>query len=504
MKTNLVPNDSGAVPRSTGILCGLLLGVMVISGAAEIMPAPLAHPHVKDRILIQRKKQTSLTALDGLHLRNGSRIIRTFDPLSRLQSVAVPPGKTVSNLIASYRASGLVEFAEPDYIAHISSSPNDPKYLDGTLWGLNNTGQNGGTPDADIDAPEAWDVLNSASNIVVAVLDTGVRATHEDLAANMWINPQDGGHGFNALVPASSPNDDNGHGTLVSGILGGVGNNGKGMVGVAWRVQIMACKCLDSAGNGTGSDIIACIDYARTNGAKVINASFDTTGYSEAMSNAIASARAAGIIFVASAGNNTANLDLAPRYPSSYDIDNIVSVGYTTRSNTLGRFSNYGVTNVDLAAPGASIYSTFFPADNSYLGSPSLEGTSFAAPYVTGAFALMLAKFPGEDYQQLIRRVLQATDPLPALAGKCATGGLLNLRKALSPPITLAITQGANHQPTQVQVTGGPNRICVIEYSTNLVTWFPIYTNTTSTSGSFNFTENPSDASRFYRAVSTP
>src|SRR5262249_59868845 len=177
---------------------------------------------------------------------------------------------------------------------------------------------------------------------------TGVRYTHEDLATNMWVNPQDGGHGWNALNNTNDPKDDNGHGTLMSGILGGAGNNGKGVVGVAWRVQIMACKCLDASGNGGDSDIIACIDYARTNGARVITASFDSPTYSQALSNAIVSAPDAGMIFFASCGNNAANIDVNPRYPACYDIDNIVSVAYSTRNDTLGTFSNYGATNVDL------------------------------------------------------------------------------------------------------------------------------------------------------------
>src|SRR5439155_927608 len=158
------------------------------------------------------------------------------------QVLSVPEGETVPGLIAKYQRSGLVEFAEPDYTARVFATPNDPKFLDGTLWGLNNLGQNGGTADADIDAPEGWDVLTSASNIVVAVLDTGVRYTHEDRAANMWVNPNGGGHGTNALDGTNDPSDENGtgHGTLVAGILGAVGNNGKGVTGVAWQVQIMA------------------------------------------------------------------------------------------------------------------------------------------------------------------------------------------------------------------------------------------------------------------------
>jgi subtilisin family serine protease len=464
-----------------------------------------------DRILIQPKAAFSPTALANFHAALKVEVLRTFERISHLQILRVPDGETVPGLITRYQQSGLVEFAEPDFLVHAAATtPNDPKYLDGTLWGLNNVGQNGGTADADIDAPEAWDVLTSASNIVVAVLDTGVRYTHEDLAANMWVNPNDGGHGFNALTGTSAPIDDNGHGTLMAGILGAVGDNGKGVVGVAWRVQIMAAKCLDGAGNGSDSDLITCIDYARTNGARVINMSLDSNAYSQSLSNAIYSARNDGIIFVASCGNGppSVNVDVTPRYPSCYNIDNIVSVAYTDHNDALGFLSNYGATNVDLAAPGDQVYSTYALSDTSYYPPSFLNvaGTSYAAAYVSGGFALMLAKYPTETYQQIIARVLNATDPLPSLAGKCVTGGRLNLRKALSPPISLTAITAVGGGPFQLRVSSDPNRTCVIEFSANLADWSPISTNITSESGTFDFTDDQRTNStpRFFRAVSDP
>jgi subtilisin family serine protease len=478
------------------------------TGAAQLLnPNETgASAYRPDRILIQPKARTTRSALTQLHATQQGEVLKSFEGMRRLQIVRVPAGETVESLLAKYRQSGLVEFAEPDYAVHMAATPNDPKFLDGTLWGLHNTGQSGGTADADIDAPEAWDVLTSASNVIVAVLDTGVRYTHEDLAANMWTNPTDGGHGLNAITGTNNPNDDQGHGTLVSGILGAVGNNGKGLAGVAWRVQIMACKCLDSSGNGNDSDVIECIDYARTNGARIITASLDSPSFSQALSNAVLAAREAGILFVASAGNNTANIDLNPRYPASYDIDNIISVAYTTRTDALGSLSNYGATNVDLAAPGAAMYSTFFASDTSYLGAPSIQGTSFAAPYVAGALALMLTKFSSENYQQIIERLLNATDPIPALTGKCATGGRLNVRKALSPPITLALIGSAGGGSFPMRVSGGPNRQIVIEFTTDLTTWTPVFTNTTSAAGTFDFEDVPSASptQRFYRATAEP
>src|SRR5882672_9056006 len=226
---------------------------------SSLAPHSTAPAYREDRILVKPKPGISLDALAHFHSSQQCKVLQTFEGIGRLQIVELPKGASVPGLIASYVQSGLVEFAEPDYEGHTAgTSPNDPKYLDGTLWALNNTGQAGGTPDADIDAPEGWDVLTSASNIVVAVLDTGVLYTHEDLAANMWVNPNDGGHGLNALAGTNDPNDDSGHGTRVAGVLGAVGNNGKGVTGVAWRVQMMACKCFNSGGVGNLSAAITC------------------------------------------------------------------------------------------------------------------------------------------------------------------------------------------------------------------------------------------------------
>jgi subtilisin family serine protease len=331
----------------TGLLVSLGSTVQMADAAGVLPPVPEYHP---DRILVMPKAEVSSTSLAGFHAAQRVERLRSFPGVGGLQVLQLPEGETVASLIAKYQGSGLVEFAEPDYARTLALTPNDPSYVNGTLWGLNNTGQSGGKSDADIDAPEAWDVLTAASNIVVATLDTGIRRTHEDLAANVWTNAS--GYGWNALAGTNAPADDEGHGTLVAGILGGVGNNGKGVAGVAWRVQIMACKCFNGQRVGYDSDIIACLEYARTNGAKVINASLGGTGFSQSLSNAVYSAREAGIILVASAGNDAANVDVQPQYPACYDLDNIVSVAATTRSDALWGSSNYGATTWTWPHPG--------------------------------------------------------------------------------------------------------------------------------------------------------
>lgn len=460
-----------------------------------------------DRILVKPKRGVAAEQLATLHSKHHARVRRVFKAMGNLEIVDVSAASDLSHVIAGYQQSGLVEFAEPDYLIRAAvTEPNDPKYLDGTLWGLNNTGQNGGRIDADIDAPEAWDIRTSASNIVVAVLDTGVRSTHEDLAANMWTNPVDGSHGWNVLSGTNNPVDDNGHGTLVSGVLGAVGNNGKGVTGVAWAVQIMAIKCLDSSGTGGDSDLIMGMDYARTNGARILNTSLDSPAFSLALSNAIQSVRDAGIILVTSAGNNAVNLDTTPRYPCCYQIDNIVSVAASSRTDNLWSLSNYGATNVDLAAPGEAMYSTFWLNDSSYLGNSFLSGTSLAAPYVTGSLALLLAKYPGETHQQIIARLLNGVDPAAGLVGKCVTGGRLNLRNALSPPVLLTALPSNPGEPFRLRISGGPDRIFVILTTSDLQMWTPLEINITGPDGYFDFTDSDSTnvAQRFYQVFAEP
>lgn len=408
-----------------------------------------------------------------------------------LQVVSVPSGQTVAGLVKTYQDSGLVAFAEPDYLVHTAATtPNDPEFLDGTLWGLNT-----------IDAPDGWDAQTSAGNIVVAVLDTGVRYTHQDLASNLWVNPLDQSHGLNVLAGTNDPSDDSGHGTMVAGILGAVGNNGIGVVGVAWRVQIMACKCFDKFGVGDISSCITCMDYALTNHARLINASWGFPTNSLAFENELSLLRAAGVILVAAAGNNAANIDQTPSYPSSYGFDNVVSVAYTTRGDLLGADSNYGPRSVHLAAPGENIYSTFAATDSYYY---TLSGSSFSAPYVTGTLALILAKYPGEPCQASIARLLNGTDPLPALAGKCVTGGRLNLKNALTPAIRLVPLVSSTSIRPQFRVLFAPLQICVVQTSSDLMNWSAVVTNTTSLSGTFDFTPAPATNSviRFYRAAS--
>ncbi len=421
-----------------------------------------------DRVLLVPKAGVGENNILALHVRRGHRVLRSYRGLGNLQVIQLVPGEAVGEAIQRYRASGLVEIAEPDYKLKASISPNDPEFLNGAQWHLHNTGLNGGLVNADIQASYGWDTIHDASNIVVAVIDSGIRYTHQDLAANIWTNPgeiPDNGidddhngivddiHGLNSITDSADPMDDNGHGTHVAGIIGAVGNNGFGTVGVAWKVRLMACKFLDSAGNGDTSDAIQCIDYARRMGAKIINASWGGNEYSAALRSAISAAGAEGIIFVTAAGNDAQNLDVVPTYPAAYNLDNIITVCGTTRYDTFdASYSNYSPTKAHVGAPGTMVYSTWDSSDSSY----SYEsGTSMASPCVAGICALLKARYPAENKRQTIDRVLNNVDPLPSLSGKCSSGGRVNLEKALGlnpeaafvpsqisgePPLTLTFT----------------------------------------------------------------
>lgn len=325
--------------------------------------------------------------------------------------------------------------AEPDFIAHASFLPNDPAYC--YQWGIFPKINSSLNPyfyqkaNSNIGATEAWKIRTDASSVIVAILDTGIRYTHEDLAGNMWHNPQptsDDFYGSNPYGNNNDPMDNNGHGTHCAGIIGAVGDNGIGITGLAWKVQLMACKCLDENGSGVSSDMILSVEYAITHGAMILNCSWGITSFSQALLASMMRARTAGIIIVVAAGNDGSNNDTSASYPVSYELDNIVPVTATRQDDQLAFFSNYGAKSIAIAAPGVNIYSTYATSDSAYAYE---SGTSMAAPYVTGAFALLKAQFPTQSYKELITKLLNTADKIPALQGKTIVGRL-NIGRALT------------------------------------------------------------------------
>ncbi len=431
--------------RWTGPALSTLVVLAVLSLRASAAPPPAAS-YRADRILIIPKAGHEAD-LDRAHAVERVKIHRKFPGLGNIHILQLPAGADPRALVERYRRGGHVETADLDYNDwRPAASPNDPSFLNGMQWHLHNTGQSSGTPDADIDAPEAWDIQNMATNIIVAFTDTGARVTHEDLAPNLWTNPGESGggketngidddgngyiddvHGINAVNNTGDLTDEYNHGTHVAGIAGAAGNNGLGVCGVAWQSQLMPLKFI-SGGSGSSSGFIECLDYARQRGAKVINCSVVSTITTPTFSNAFWNVRQAGILVCAAAGNDAADIDLTPYYPASYRMDNMLAVTATDRNDQMWSADNYGLNSVHLGAPGVSIYSTFPSGDNAYEFN---HGTSMASPMVAGAAALLLARFTNETAQQIVERILHSVDPLPGLAGKCVTGGRLNLRKAL-------------------------------------------------------------------------
>lgn len=414
--------------------------------------------HSADELLVKFRAGVSDAQANALTTAQGALRTQRFvrpnrlrqAPIDSWRAVKLGRGTDLRQVRATLLRNPLVEQVEYNYEVRIALTPNDPSFS--ALWGLNNVGQTGGTPNADINAPEAWDQATGNGSVVVAVIDTGVDYTHPDLAANVWTNPgeipgnglDDDGNGYVDDVYGydfynfdANPMDDHGHGTHVAGTIAAVGNNGVGVAGVTWNARIMAVKFLGGGGGGSTSGAISAVLYAANMGAKVLNNSWGGGGFSQALLDAIRTADQAGALFVAAAGNNGTNNDTAPHYPSNYDAPNVVSVAATDHNDLRAGFSNFGAQSVDLGAPGASIFSTVPPTGSACCSNPSgymyLSGTSMATPHVAGAAALLMSRFPGSNHYQARDRLLSMAQPIPALAGITVTGGRLNVLAAMEP-----------------------------------------------------------------------
>ena len=385
---------------------------------------------VADHVLVHLSEEALPDALDELCQQYGATVERVLsDGRTLVIRLAGPSLDAVSEAIAYFeQAAGDVAYVEPDYIRHLSKTPNDTQY--GELWGM-----------VKISAPAAWDISTGNSAAIVAVLDTGMDMDHPDLMGNLWSNSDeipgdnidndgngyvDDVNGWDFVTADKDPNDSDGHGTHCAGTIGAVGNNASQVAGVCWKASIMPLRVGTEAGLAD-SDIVEGIRYAARNGAKVLSNSYGGPGFSQTMFDAISTANNYGCIFVAAAGNDASNNDLYPEYPAGYELPNVISVAATDEDDNLATFSNYGATSVDVAAPGVNIVSTW-PGG----GTDSLDGTSMACPHVAGALTLYASVDPGINPAEARQLLLQSADPVQGLTGKVVCGGRLNLQQLLA------------------------------------------------------------------------
>jgi subtilisin family serine protease len=448
------------------ILLALAIAVLYQIAIPQARRPAVARPFVEGELLIKLESNMKDASAELSFSLMGASVVEEI-PFSDWRRIKLPAGVPVERAIEQYRALAGVVSAQPNYIYRIAVTPNDPSF--GSLYGMNN-----------IQAPAAWNTTSGDASVVVAVLDTGIRYTHEDLSANIWRNPgevaangvDDDGNGFvddalgyDFINSDSDPWDDNGHGTHVSGTIGAAGNNSLGVAGVSWSVSLMALKTHDNAGNSTSTAVINAFNYVammknRGVNIRVTNNSWsgapEAPGYDQALKDAIDAAGAAGVLNVFAAGNSNLNIDSAPAYPASYDSPSILAVASSTSSDSRSSFSNFGVAGVDLAAPGSGILSTHRSNDSSYI---TLSGTSMAAPHVAGAAALLAASNPSLSNLSLKATLLNTVDVLPQWAGLVLTGGRLNIASAIAnPALCDFLVQSANEF---FQPSGGSGTVTI-------------------------------------------
>jgi thermitase len=367
----------------------------------------------------------------------GGQVIVKFAP-GKASSAAMPRGAALGSTIhalgahvvtttgdpaavaAELNAEPGVEYAEVDKPMRLLATPNDPRYPE--LYGLNNTGQTGGSSDADIDAPEGWDLAGmgafpATGGVKVGIVDTGITQTHEDLAGKTV----DCGQSVGGAITVGTCGDDNGHGTHVAGTIAAIANNGRGVTGVAFNSPLSICKALNSAGSGTTSDVASCITWEADRGVEVISMSLGG-GAATTLQNAVRYAANHDVVVVAAAGND-GNATL--NYPAAYA--EVVSVAATDSRDAHATFSNAN-SDVEVAAPGVNILSTY--NDGGYR---VLSGTSMATPHAAGVAAVIRTKNPAFTAAQA-RSKLDASVDDKGPAGRDTQFGFgrVNLVKAAS------------------------------------------------------------------------
>ncbi len=393
----------------------------------------------------------------------GGSIIGQFDLLPTYNVISLPESMSVEQATNSLRDNPIIAHVEPNWYVQPGACPfpNPPKLSTGEDWGMNNISfyNPGWAYDVDINAPEGWTnggnwYCSSTFSPIIAILDTGVLMDHQDLISRKWTNwaelngtngVDEDGNGlvddiYGANVATNNLNgtftDDAGHGTSVAGLAAAepaaTGTNAPNKVGVAWRARIMPVKTGLYTTNWNTGDVAEGILYAVKNGANIINGSFYFYEDSQLMRDALVVARNRGILSSFCTGNHTNNIDTFRSYPATYRLDNVLSVlavRPVADPDQISDFSDYGQIGAHLGAPGSYIYSTAAASTSSYAFS---DGTSMSAPMVSGAIAVLMAKFPDENHLAIKNRLLRSVTPSTSLTLKSQSGGRLNLSAAVS------------------------------------------------------------------------
>lgn len=461
------------------LLC-VFLAIIALSSFAQRSAANF----VQNELLVKFAPGTSPREQRSANLSVGASAIEKLGDTG-WHRVVLPSNLSPTDAVAKYLNLDNVVAAQPNFFYHLVAIPNDPGFTDPAMYGLTK-----------ISAPQAWDIETGGSSVVVANIDTGMRYTHEDLASNMWTNPgeinnngiDDDGNGFvddyygyDFRYNDPDPLDQHGHGTHTGGTIGAAGNNMLGVVGVNWNVRIMAIKIYSPAATDTTSAmLINAYNYVRLmkeRGVNIVatNNSYggcdEACGYDQATKDAIDALGDAGVLNVFAAGNSGVNVDITPEYPGSYNSPSIITVGASNTSDD--RVFNYGVVNVDLAAPGVGIRSTTYNSDSSY-GNKS--GTSMATPHVTGAAALLAAHYPTMSAASIKATLMNTVDLLPQWNGIVRSGGRLNVFRALQEPTicSFQVSQLNIHPKTKggyftVDVSVAPNCDYYAKSNTNWI-----------------------------------
>jgi len=443
-----------------------------VAGQAE--PIPASARFVPDEVVIQYQPRVAEATKASARSRANARQkeqIRSSATEGDLELASLPPGLAVADAVRQLRVHPAVRFVEPNFVYKHDEASDDPYYTGNQLWGMYGDATTPANPFGS-QASEAWAAGKVGSaDVYVAVTDHGVRLDHPDLQANIWTNPFDppdgvdnDGNGYvddvhgwdfaggnNSVYDPGSEDETDGHGTHVAGTIGAVGGNAQGVAGVTWRVKLIITKYLGDSG-GTSANTPKVIDYLiglkGRHGLNIVasNNSYGGSGYSQAVYDALTRANNAGILFVASAGNDDRDNDENVRYPSSYPHANVIAVAALNKDGNKRSSSNWGATSVDLGAPGGEIMSTVASGSSPY-GIKS--GTSMAAPHVTGAVALYAAAVPGRSAAQVKQALLENTAPTASLAGLVLTGGRLDVARAIG-----AASAGPTGTPTLTPTVG--------------------------------------------------